>query len=195
MMRWAIGVIVAALLIAGLLMVLGPVVSAAASARGPVQPIAFAHSVHVAVDQIDCVFCHRGVTRGPAATLPAVEQCMFCHQVVTPGDSLQAQEVEKIRTAFRTGDPITWQRVHRVPDHVHFTHEAHIRGLSERQGVTDPKVLCATCHGDVTTNTPPTAANTGGYVPLRQMRPLNMGDCVNCHRQNNAPTDCVFCHY
>jgi hypothetical protein len=194
-MRWAIVLVVAALLVAGLLMVLGPAVSAAVSPRGPEQPIAFAHSVHVAVDQIDCLFCHRGATRGPAATLPAVEQCMFCHQVVTPGDPFQAQEVEKIRTAWRNGEPITWNRVHRVPDHVHFVHEAHVRGLTQRNPALTTTQVCATCHGDVTTNTAPTDTNRDAYVPLRQMRSLNMGDCINCHRQNGAPTDCVFCHY
>jgi hypothetical protein len=23
---------------------------------------------------------------------------------------------------------------------------------------------------------------------------LKMGTCVDCHRDNNAPTDCTFCH-
>jgi len=195
-LRWAIALVVAALLLAGLLMIVGPMITSAAGPGGPEQPIAFAHSVHVNIDQIDCLFCHRGATRGPAATLPAVEQCMFCHQVVTPGDSLQAQEVEKIRTAWRMGEPISWTRVHRVPDHVHFVHDAHIRGLSERQGITNPSQICATCHGNVAQqNTAPTASDPGDYVPLRQMRTLNMGDCINCHRQNNAPTDCIYCHY
>jgi len=24
---------------------------------------------------------------------------------------------------------------------------------------------------------------------------LNMGFCVNCHRQKNAPNDCLTCHF
>jgi len=194
-MKWLIPLVVLALLVAGLLMVVGPIVSATASPRGPEQPIQFAHLPHVAIDQIDCTFCHRGVTRGPTAAMPAVEQCMFCHQVVTPGDALQAAEVEKLRSAWNTGQPITWQRVHRLPDHVHFVHDRHITVLSQKQAIASPAGVCATCHGDVTTNTAPVASNPAAYVPLRQTRSLNMGDCVNCHRQNDAPTDCVNCHY
>jgi hypothetical protein len=191
-MRWAIALVVAALLVAGLFMVLGPVVSAAVSPRGPEQPIAFAHSVHVAVDQIDCVFCHRGVTRGPAATLPAVEQCMFCHQVVTPGDSLQAQEVEKIRTAWRTGQPITWQRVHRAPDHALHA-RAHIRGLSQRRGITIPPNLCDLPRRRDAEHRP-NGQRRWRLRAARQMRTLNMGDCVNC-RGRMAPNRLCLLYY
>ena len=31
-------------------------------------------------------------------------------------------------------------------------------------------------------------------VKVEQVRPLKMGDCVNCHRDNGAPTDCTTCH-
>jgi hypothetical protein len=30
---------------------------------------------------------------------------------------------------------------------------------------------------------------------VEQVRDLKMGDCVDCHRENNAPTDCLTCHY
>jgi hypothetical protein len=29
---------------------------------------------------------------------------------------------------------------------------------------------------------------------VHQVRSLEMGWCVGCHRQNNAPTDCWTCH-
>jgi hypothetical protein len=95
---------------------------------------------------------------------------MFCHHVVGAG----IPEVEKVRTAWTNQQPITWERIHRMPDHVHFSHEAHVQ-----RGVD-----CATCHGDVKT-----------VQQVVQVRRLNMGDCVDCHRQNNAPTECVACHY
>ncbi|MQF85604.1 MAG: cytochrome c3, partial [SAR202 cluster bacterium] len=28
-----------------------------------------------------------------------------------------------------------------------------------------------------------------------QVEPLKMGQCVNCHRKNGAPTDCAACHH
>ena len=147
--------------------------------EGPDQPIAFPHPTHVEDLGMDCTFCHRNVTEGAAATIPSAGLCMTCHEVV--GDGLE--EIEKLRDMHEDGRPIDWVRVHRVPDHVHFVHEAHIRFFSERDGVPETAV-CATCHGDV-----------GSMEKVEQVRDLKMGDCVNCHRDNGAPTDCTACHY
>lgn len=148
-------------------------------ADGPEQPIAFPHTVHAGAEAdgglgLDCTFCHRNVEKGPAATIPSVQQCMFCHSQVG-GTSEKAQaEITKLRTKAENSEPVKWLRVHRLPDHVQFVHDAHIRA-----GFT-----CSTCHGDVETMT-----------KVKQVRPLKMGDCVDCHRENNGPTDCAVCHY
>ena len=148
--------------------------------EGPDQPIAFPHPTHVEDLGMDCTFCHRNVTEGAAATIPSAGLCLTCHQVV--GDDLP--EIEKLREMVVENErPIDWVRVHRVPDHVHFVHEAHIRFFSERVGIAETAV-CATCHGDV-----------GSMEKVEQVRALKMGDCVNCHRDNGAPTDCTTCHY
>ena len=134
---------------------------------------------------------------------------MTCHLVI--GDDLP--EVEKLRAFHERGDPINWVRVHRVPDHTHFVHEAHIRFFSGTKTVVEgvggpqeirlaeareidtdaeigqtldvaPAATCSICHGDV-----------GAMVKVKQVRSLKMGDCVDCHRDNNAPTDCATCHY
>ena len=176
---------------------------------GPEQPIAFPHTVHVQDMGMDCTFCHRNVTKGAAATVPAVSLCMTCHRVV--GDGLPG--VEKLRELHAAGKPIDWVRVHRVPDHAHFVHEAHIRFFSGTKTVVDgvpgpgrigiseaevikpgasvgdtfdvaPAATCAICHGDV-----------GSMVRVKQVRSLKMGDCLDCHRDNDAPTDCTTCHY
>ncbi|MDP6422199.1 MAG: cytochrome c3 family protein [SAR202 cluster bacterium] len=97
------------------------------------------------------------------------------------GDGLA--EVEKLRTTFEAGDPIDWVRVHRQPDHVRFVHEAHISFFSEQDGVA-PSGVCSTCHGDV-----------GAMDVVKQVEPLKMSQCVDCHRDNGAPTDCTTCHY
>ena len=144
---------------------------------GPDQPIAFPHDVHVQTVGIECTFCHRTGTTGEAAGIPALEQCMFCHKDLGDSQFIKegfSEELAKLQHAFATGTPIDWERVHRLPDHVQFVHEAHIRaGLD-----------CSTCHGDV-----------GSMKKVEQVRDLKMGDCVDCHRANNAPTDCVTCHY
>jgi hypothetical protein len=154
----------------------------------PSEPIRFDHSVHAGQAGIDCTFCHRetnvgGMVGAFSAGIPDVQQCMFCHSTVAqstvgaPGfglDTAAAQrEIDAVRQAWQQQKSIDWQRAHRMPDHVRFIHEPHIlRGFQ-----------CAECHGDV--------ATMGQVV---QVRALNMGDCLNCHRQNSAPTECATCH-
>jgi len=139
----------------------------------PEQPIGFNHQVHVETAGMECTFCHRSVTQQQTAGYPEVQQCMFCHQAVLGQTDRQQTEIAKLRTAWLQQQPVNWMKVHRMPDHVRFVHEAHITA----------GIQCATCHGDV--------AKMG--VPV-QVRTLSMGDCVGCHRQNNAPIECAVCH-
>jgi len=178
--------------------------------EGPDQPIAFPHTVHVQDLGIDCTFCHRNVTSGDAATIPAVGLCMSCHVVM----GKDKPEVDKIRDFQDSGQAIDWVRVHRVPDHVQFVHEAHVQRFSGTKTVVEavrdtateirlleaekiqpgarvgdtldvlPSATCSICHGDV-----------GSMIKVKQVRSLKMGDCVDCHRKNSAPTDCTTCHY
>jgi hypothetical protein len=166
------------------------------------QPVQFPHSVHVQKAQIDCQFCHRAVADTEAATLPAVQQCYFCHQVIKP----DSPEVSKVLSAFEKGEPINWVRVHRLPDHVQFVHDVHVRYFSEQNEVA-PSQTCSICHGYV--------ASMG---IAKQVRNLKMRDCVDCHRggylrylteeaeaairqavetgrRKPPPTDCAACHY
>ena len=167
-------------------------------ATGPTQPVEFPHTVHAgAVEDgglgLDCAFCHRNVEIGAAATIPSVQQCMFCHSKVAGTTETAIAEIGKFRgleadgspleTPMASLDPIDWVRVHRLPDHVQFVHDAHIRFFSEEQGLETQQV-CSICHGEVETMT-----------KVEQVRSLKMGDCVDCHREYSAPTDCAICHY
>lgn len=151
----------------------------------PAQPVGYTHLTHVKQLGLDCTFCHRNVAKGTNASIPAVGQCMFCHRVVNKDhpnvNPAKGVEIEKVRQAFEKNEPINWVRVHRVPDHVRFVHESHVRRFLQ-PGMNIAEV-CALCHGQV--------AEMGS---AQQVRSLNMGDCLNCHRQNNAPTDCTTCH-
>lgn len=147
---------------------------------GPEQPIAFPHTVHAGDLGLDCTFCHRNVTQGRAASIPAVGLCMTCHQTIgtdKPG-------VQQLTAFHEAGQPIDWVRVHRVPDHVKFVHEPHIRFFSAQPEYANAAGTCQLCHGDVAT-----------MLKVEQVRSLKMGDCVDCHRDNEAPTDCTTCHY
>jgi hypothetical protein len=158
----------------------------------PEQPIAFPHPAHVDAG-IDCVFCHRLAPTESMASVPPLEQCVFCHQII----GQDSPEVAKLVAAFQDGEPIDWVRVHRLPDHVRFIHEAHITFFTQQINYTSAQTeydlvpeeafasaTCAICHGEIRT-----------MAEVSQVRALKMGDCVNCHRDWGAPTDCATCHY
>jgi hypothetical protein len=172
--------------------------------NAPPQPIAFPHTVHAGVPEaggggIQCEFCHRNVTRGNAATVPAVEQCLFCHKEIEGQTETAKAEIAKVRRSFENDEPINWERVHRLPDHVRFSHEAHIRFFTD----SDPQVTrqlidgdrtnqpltvqqtCSVCHGDVASM---------AVVKPKWFQSLKMGTCMDCHRGNDVPTDCTVCH-
>ena len=178
--------------------------------NAPAQPIAFPHTVHAAPPAeggagIACEFCHRNVTKGAAATVPAMEQCVFCHKQINPENlagvsAVQQQEMQRVLDKFDDGQAINWERVHRVPDHVRFVHEAHLRFLTqgEARTVTLPMgnetpvnlplpvgEACSVCHGDV--------ASMAEVQPVPGQS-LKMGTCVDCHRELNVGTDCTICH-
>ena len=167
------------------------------------QPIAFPHTVHVEENNIQCEFCHRNVTKGDAATVPAVEQCLFCHKDISGRDGQAQTEIAKVQQYFADDEPIDWERVHRVPDHVRFVHEAHIRFFTSEmgtEGVAGQRFdinkneitrsfgiteTCSICHGDV---------GSMDEVQPKDGQSLKMGTCLDCHRVNNVPTDCTICH-
>jgi hypothetical protein len=145
-------------------------VAASGITRLPAQPLTFPHTIHAGELGISCQFCHRGAARDTAAGLPSVEQCMMCHRVVGRGKP----GVERVIAAWEGKEPLYWVRVNRLPDHVHFDHQVHfVAGVS-----------CTTCHGEVEQ-----------MVQVRRVRSLKMGDCLSCHRQQGANTDCAACHY
>ena len=99
---------------------------------------------------------------------------MYCHAGVVGSNSSAQTEIQKLRTAYENENPIDWARVHRLPDHVQFWHAPHINAGFE----------CSQCHGDV-----------ANMTKVKQVEPLKMDYCVDCHRANNAPADCTTCLY
>lgn len=195
----------------------------------PRQPIAFSHQMHAGEMQIACLYCHSGAIRSPFAGIPSASVCMNCHKFVTATmgavraeDELAKKEkrdprpvispeIAKIYDALalnpatrqpdpaKTPHPIVWNKVTNLPDFVYFDHRPHVT----------KGVACQQCHGPVET-----------MEEVRQEQTLNMGYCVNCHRnvdQNglagssiapvllaawaqpgktvHASTDCSTCHF
>ena len=138
----------------------------------PDQPIPFDHSLHAGTNQIQCQYCHNQVERSNHSNIPALSTCMNCHLVV----KTDSPHIQKMREAYDKGGTIEWVKVHMLPDHVKFSHAAHIQ-----KGVN-----CQTCHGEIQT-----------MQKVAQHSDLSMGWCVNCHRDqdNKAPLNCSTCHH
>jgi hypothetical protein len=149
-------------------------------AYAPEQPIPYSHRLHAGVMRIPCLYCHSGALKSRHATVPAVSTCMNCHKV-TKTDS---PAIKTLAAAYESGQPIKWQRIHILPDHVYFDHRPHVSA----------GIMCQTCHGEVQTM----------EVVYQQMS-LRMGNCLGCHRDpRNAlpagskivrgPEHCNACH-
>jgi hypothetical protein len=136
---------------------------------GPRQVIPFSHRIHAGVKQIDCRFCHYAVERSFYAGLPSTTKCLFCHKYIIP----EHPRIRDLRAYADRAEAIPWQRVVWIPDHVHFSHQRHVR----------KNVECVTCHGTVET-----------MDRVSDPHPKIMGFCVTCHREKNAPLDCWTCH-
>jgi hypothetical protein len=157
-------------------------------ATGPVQPIPFSHKHHAGDWKIDCQYCHSGTDRSRAAGVPSVELCMGCHEQF-PAEYDELSGIQTLKTHWREGKTIEWTQIHRLPEHVKFQHQAHVRR-------TDLGINCQTCHGPVETMdkvmlTPDTKWWPWG-LPTQK---LEMGWCIQCHRDNGASQDCLTCHY
>jgi hypothetical protein len=121
------------------------------------QPVQFSHLHHVLDDGIDCRYCHTSVETSSFAGIPPTKTCMNCHSQIWQS----APILEPVRASFREDKPMTWVRVHDLPDFVYFNHSIHVKkGMG-----------CETCHGRI------------DQMPLtKQQNSLQMEWCTNCHR-------------
>lgn len=146
------------------------------------QPIEFPHDTHAAVNEINCMYCHTYARRSKVAGIPPTSKCMGCHSVI----ATDKPRIQKLTEYWENKQPPPWNKVHDVPDYVHFTHEKHIKRFvidNEDLEVENVSEVCAFCHGDIKKMT---VAN--------KVKPLTMGFCQRCHQANDGPSDCWKCH-
>src|ERR671926_306720 len=99
------------------------------------QPVPFSHQHHVGGLGIDCRYCHTSVEVSSFAGIPPTATCMNCHAQIWTN----AEMLAPVRNSYASGTPLVWERVHRLPDFVHFNHSIHVsKGIG-----------CAVCHGRV----------------------------------------------
>jgi hypothetical protein len=123
----------------------------------PHQPIPYSHKLHADDLGLDCRYCHSTVEESPHANIPPTKTCMNCHQLILP----ESEKLLPVRESWSTRKPIEWVRVHKLPDYAYFNHSVHLSA----------GVGCLSCHG-----------NVAEMVEVRQVAPLSMGWCLDCHR-------------
>jgi hypothetical protein len=126
------------------------------------QPVQFSHKHHSGDDGIDCRYCHTAVENSGSgsgsAGMPPTETCMNCHKQIWA----DSPYLEIVRQSWRENKPISWTRVHDLPDFVYFNHSIHVA-----KGVG-----CSSCHGRV------------DQMPaIYQAASLQMEWCLACHRE------------
>lgn len=146
----------------------------------PIQPIPYSHKLHAGVMKIPCLYCHSGALKSRLAVIPAVATCMNCHRV-TKADS---PHIKKLAALYASGEPLKWERIHRLPDHVYFDHRPHVSA----------GINCQTCHGEVQ-----------NMEVVYQSMSMRMANCLGCHRDahdalpadskvKKGPDHCNACH-
>ena len=139
------------------------------SSAQDIQPLPFSHVRHAGELKIDCLYCHRHAEASRAAGIPSMNICLSCHRSIKS----RTASMDELLAYAREERPIPWVRLQRLPDHVYFTHERHLK----------TGVQCVDCHGKV-----------DGMRGTPRAASFEMGWCLTCHRQREASQDCWTCH-
>ncbi len=126
----------------------------------PDQPVPFSHEKHVGELGLDCRYCHQAVFESPHATVPATEVCMNCHNKEKANVKGNSPNILPLYASYKSGMPMHWKRVHKLPDYAYFNHSVHVN-----KGVS-----CVSCHGQV-----------NEMKVVFHDQPLSMGWCLKCH--------------
>jgi hypothetical protein len=134
------------------------------------QPVRFSHELHTGTLNISCVYCHSTAEQTAYGGIPDTHTCMTCHSQIKVNSELLAP----VRASYQTGQPLVWNKVHELAQHVYFNHSIHV----------SKGVGCETCHGRV------------DQMPLVwQARSMTMSWCLDCHmapEQYVRPADQIY---
>ena len=147
----------------------------------PEQVLPFSHKLHAGDMKMDCQYCHSGARRSAAAGVPPMNTCMGCHKFA----KTDAESIKLLTSQYEKNEALEWTKVHDLPDFVRFSHKPHIlKFMPKGEENPESSEVCAKCHGEVKEMT-----------VAQQAAPLQMGWCVDCHINNEAPISCNTCHF
>ena len=124
----------------------------------PDQPINYSHKFHVQELGLDCRYCHSFVEFSSEANVPSTNTCMNCHNNIEK----ESEDLDVLIASFNEDIPIEWVKVHMLPDFTYFDHSVHLNA----------DIGCVSCHGRV-----------DQMDVVRQVEPLSMSWCLECHRE------------
>ncbi len=120
------------------------------------QPVRFSHSLHSDQLNISCRYCHENAELASYGGIPDTHTCMSCHSQIATYSELLAP----VRASYATGEPLEWNKVHDLAQHVYFNHSAHVNN----------GFACETCHGRV-----------DQMQLVWQAELMSMQWCLECH--------------
>ncbi|MCB9678387.1 MAG: cytochrome c3 family protein [Alphaproteobacteria bacterium] len=155
----------------------GQVAAGATTGQALDQPLPFSHYLHATKNQIDCEYCHVSARNSIHGGVPQLATCMNCHKFVRT----KSPNIKKLKEHFDSGTPLEWNKVHDLPDYVHFAHNRHVRA----------GVQCTECHGQIQLQGQPryeeetVDGETMQVVKVDEVMiretTLQMGWCLDCH--------------
>jgi len=96
-----------------------------------------------------------------------MESCIGCHSVVDGSEDDQKTKIKQVVQQWSDRKAIQWQKIHDLPDFVHFSHKRHIQVGFD----------CTECHGEI---------NQIDVISMSTMiTDLSMGWCMQCHTTNH----------
>lgn len=130
----------------------------------------FPHRVHTVDNQLACTFCHGNVRSGEQPGMPPPELCAPCHDKIDPSKPPE----RRVGAFFDDSSRYRTVADAALPVDVSFSHRRH---------VTDAKLDCTACHGDVAHQ---------DDVPLGPL--VRKPDCMTCHAEHGKANECAECH-
>jgi len=149
-----------------------PPAASESPAPSPVeQPLPFSHKTHISVAKLECNICHAVAPPGAMAGIAGTATCMQCHIAI----KTESPHIARLAGFDKKGEEVPWERVYGIPYFVYFSHEFHL---------ASGKATCQTCHGQVQERD----------ALFKEKDVTTMRGCMDCHRANDAPVDCDYCH-
>lgn len=149
------------------------------------QPVHFSHQRHGEDVSLKCEDCHNFRPDGSFAGIPSLAKCLECHESAQGSSQEEADFIKLAQKLKKDNKNVPWLIYSRQPDHVFFSHAAHIKMA---------KADCAACHASVGGKTDKNPSYgykwISGYAP----EVMSMKACETCHEKKGKSNACFTCH-